>query len=136
MVPWTPASHARDAEDASDDEDDNPSAARKQGNVVTHLGFNLHAAVTIAAHDDIGRERLCRYGARPPFSLAKLRLLKDGNVAYLVKKVGRGRAKRRGMEPVEFLARLSADRSSKRGSSGEEGDITLNDAISRRPVRP
>ena len=98
----------RDAKDGSDDEDDASSATRKQGNVVTHLGFNLHAAVTLAAHDDMGRERLCRYGARPPFSLAKLRLLKDGNVAYLVKKVGRGRAKRRVMDPVEFLARLSA----------------------------
>jgi hypothetical protein len=51
--------------------------------------------VTIAAHDDLGRERLSRYGARPPFSLAKLRVLKDGNVSYLVKKVGRGRVKRR-----------------------------------------
>jgi Putative transposase len=95
----------------SDDDDPNGDDAdppRKQGNVVTHLGFNLHAAVTITAHDDMGRERLCRYGARPPFSLAKLRVLKDGNVSYLVKKVGRGRAKRRVMEPVEFLARLSA----------------------------
>ena len=43
----------RDAEDASEDEDDAASAARKSGNVVTHLGFNLHAAVTITAHDDI-----------------------------------------------------------------------------------
>jgi Putative transposase len=64
--------------------------------------------VTIAAHDDMGRERLCHYRARPPFSLAKLRVLKEGNVAYLVKKVGRSRAKRRVMEPVEFLVRLSA----------------------------
>ena len=62
----------RDAEDASEDEDEAASAARKSGNVVTHLGFNLHAAGTITAHDDMGRERLCRYGARPPFSLAKL----------------------------------------------------------------
>ena len=97
----------RDAEDASDDDDDN-AGSRKQGNVVTHLGFNLHAGVTIPAHDDMGRERLRRYGARPPFSLAKLRVLEDGSVSYLVKKVGRGRAKRRVMEPVEFLARLSA----------------------------
>ena len=33
---------------------------------------------------------------------------KDGNVSYLVKKVGRGRAKHRIMTPVEFLARLSS----------------------------
>jgi hypothetical protein len=30
-----------------------------------HEGFNLHAGVRIAAGDDVGRERLCRYGARP-----------------------------------------------------------------------
>ncbi len=92
----------------TEQEDDNETAPKKNGNVVSHLGFNLHAGVTIAAHDDLGRERLCRYGARPPFSLARLRVLRDGNVSYLVKKVGRGRAKHRVMEPVEFLARLSA----------------------------
>ena len=66
------------------------------------------AGVMIETHDDPGRERLCRYGARPPFSLARLRVLKNGNVSYLVTKVGRGRAKHRVMEPVEFLARISA----------------------------
>ena len=91
-----------------DTDDDDASARGKSSHVVTHLRFNLHAGVTIAAHDDVGRERLCRYGARPPFSLARLRVLKNGNVSYLVKKVGRGRAKRRVMEPVEFLARLAA----------------------------
>ncbi len=95
----------RDAGDDASRDDDPPG---KQGHVVTHLGFNLHAGVTIAADDDVGRERLCRYGARPPFSLAKLRILKDGNVSYLVKKVGRGRTKCRVMTPVEFLARLAA----------------------------
>jgi hypothetical protein len=29
-----------------------------------HEGFNLHAGVRIAAGDDLGRERLCRYAAR------------------------------------------------------------------------
>ena len=101
----------RDSEDDDSGDDDSNADARapnKQGNVVAHLGFNLHAGVTIAAHDDLGRERLLRYGARPPFSLARLRVLKDGNVSYLVKKIGRGRAKHRVMTPVEFLARLSA----------------------------
>ena len=68
----------RDSDDASDDEDD-ASASKNRDNVVAHLGFNLHAGVTIAANDDRGRERLCRYGARPPFSLARLRVLENGN---------------------------------------------------------
>ena len=80
--------------DSEQDEDDE-TAPKMLGDVVAHLGFNLHASVTIAAQDDQGRERLCRYGARPPFSLARLRVLKNGNVSYLVKKVGRGRAKHR-----------------------------------------
>jgi hypothetical protein len=29
-----------------------------------HEGFNLHAGVRIAAGDDMGRERFCRYGVR------------------------------------------------------------------------
>ena len=29
-----------------------------------YAGFNVHAGVTVAAHDRAGRERLCRYIAR------------------------------------------------------------------------
>jgi hypothetical protein len=36
-----------------------------------HERFNLHASVPLAAHDDLGRERLCRYLTRPAFSLAR-----------------------------------------------------------------
>lgn len=32
---------------------------------MTRHGFNLHASLTIGADDDLGRERLCRYGLRP-----------------------------------------------------------------------
>jgi len=35
-----------------------------------HERFNLHASVHLPAHDDLARERLCRYLARPAFSLA------------------------------------------------------------------
>jgi hypothetical protein len=45
-------------------------------------GFNLHAGVRIEAGDDLGRERLARYGARPPLSLERLRRLPGGRVAY------------------------------------------------------
>jgi Putative transposase len=56
----------------------------------------------------IDRARLCRYGARPPFSLTRLRVLPRGLVAYRIKKVGAGRAKHRVMTPLELLARLAA----------------------------
>ena len=71
-------------------------------------GFNLHAGVFIAAHDDVGRERLCRYGARPPLTLNRLRRLRDGRMAYRVKYARSGRSKYRVMAPLEMLARLSA----------------------------
>ena len=83
-------------------------APSREGGAVEHEGFNLHASVRIAAEDDSGRERLCRYGARPPFSLERLRLLPGGRIAYRIKKLGAGRAKHRVMTPVELLARLAA----------------------------
>jgi hypothetical protein len=52
-----------DGHGAGDDRPDRSSLA------VERDGFNLHAGVRIEAGDDMGRERLCRYGARPPLSL-------------------------------------------------------------------
>jgi hypothetical protein len=71
-------------------------------------GFNLHAGVRIEARDDLGRERLMRYGCRPPLSLERLRRLPGGRVAYRLKYVSRGRGKFRIMTAMEFMARLSA----------------------------
>jgi hypothetical protein len=71
-------------------------------------GFNLHAGVRIEAGDDLGRERLCRYGARPPLSLERLRRLPGGRIAYRLKYVSRGRGKHRVMTAMEFMARLAA----------------------------
>ena len=62
---------------------------------VTHLGFNLHASVTIREGDDMGRERLFRDGLRPPFAVSRLRFLRDGSAAYRIKKPGHVRARRR-----------------------------------------
>ena len=62
----------------------------------------------VPAHDDLARERLCRYLARPAFSLARLGVRRDGLVVYRVKNAGRGRVKQRVMSPVECLARLAA----------------------------
>jgi len=75
---------------------------------VKRQGFNLHASLTIAADDDLGRERLCRYGLRPAFSLARLRVLRDGTISYRVKKSSRRASRCRLMTPVECLARLCA----------------------------
>ena len=67
------------------------------------------AGVRIEAGDDLGRERLARYGARPPLSLERLRRLPGGRVAYRLKYVDRGRrGKNRVMTGIEFMARLAA----------------------------
>jgi len=71
-------------------------------------GFNLHASVAVARDDDLSRERLMRYGARPPLALDRLRWLPGGRIGYRIKKLRDGRAKMRVMTPLEFLARLSA----------------------------
>ncbi len=66
-----------------------PEPPRVEGEAVDLEGFNLHA-----------RERLMRYGARPPFALDRLRRLPDGQIAYRVKKLRGGRAKHRVMTPL------------------------------------
>lgn len=89
-------------------EKDEPVAG-KRGAGVERAGFNVHAAVRIAAGDDLGRERLCRYGARPPLSLERLRRLPGARIAYRLKYVDRGRkGKHRLMTAMEFMARLVA----------------------------
>jgi hypothetical protein len=73
---------------------------------VTRHGFNLHVSVTIAtgddlAGDDLGRERLCRYGLRPPFSLSRFRVLRGGRISYRVKKSARRSSRCRLTTPVQ-----------------------------------
>jgi hypothetical protein len=97
----------------SSDENDAHGAGEEPPNgpalVVERDGFNLHAGVRIAQGDDLGRERLLRYAARPPLSLERLRRLPGGRVAYRLKYVAHGRrGKYRVMTGVEFLVRLAA----------------------------
>jgi Putative transposase/Transposase zinc-binding domain len=99
--------------DGMEEDDDGHGAAKERTStpalVVERDGFNLHAGVHIEAGDDLGRERLLRYAARPPLSLERLRRLPGGRVAYRLKYVARGqRGKYRVMTGVEFLARLAA----------------------------
>src|SRR5690606_7956822 len=61
-----------------------------------------------AADDDLGRERLCRYGLRPPFSLSRFRVLRDGRISYRVKQSSRRVSRSRILTPVECIARLCA----------------------------
>jgi hypothetical protein len=93
-------------DDTHADPDESPD---KPALAVEHDGLNLHAGVRIEAGDDLGRERLCRYGARPPLSLERLRRLPGGRVSYRLKYVDRGRrGKHRVMTGLEFMARLAA----------------------------
>jgi len=71
-------------------------------------GFNVHASVRIEAEDDLGRERLCRYAARPPLAIDRLRRLPGGKLSYRIKSLRAGRAKHRVMTPLELLARIAA----------------------------
>ena len=93
------------AEAPNDDHDE--GAAGKPAVAVEPDGFNLHAGVRIECGDDVGRERLVRYGARPPLSVERLRR-PGGRVAYRLKYVTRGRGKFRVMTGLEFMARLAA----------------------------
>ncbi len=97
--------------DGEDDDSRGDTDRRPDRPVMTFErdGFNVHAGVRIAAGDDLGRERLCRYGARPPLSLERLRRLPGGCVGYRLKYVDRGRkSKHRVMSTIEFMARLAA----------------------------
>ena len=53
-------------------------------------GFNLHADVRVEAGDRKGRERLCRYGARPAFAEAQFSEARDGRIAFELRKPRRG----------------------------------------------
>ena len=93
-------------DEANCDTDERPD---KPALAVERDGFNVHAGVRIEAGDDLGRERLARYGARPPLSLERLRRLPGGRVTYRLKYVDRGRrGKHRMMTGIEFMARLAA----------------------------
>ena len=95
-------------DDSGESEGPAESAGPLRDEAVTRHGFNLHASLTIGADDDLGRERLCRYGLRPPFSLSRFRVLRDGRISYRVKKSSRRVSRCRIMTPVECIARLCA----------------------------
>jgi len=89
----------------ADADRDEPTGAGRHS--VALDGFNLHAAVAVGGDDDVSRERLVRYCARPPFALERLSMLPDGRIAYRIKQPRRN-ATHRILEPIELLARIAA----------------------------
>lgn len=71
-------------------------------------GFDLHAAVTIGAHDRRGREQLLRYCARPPLSHDRLRTLDDGRLLLTLKTPWFDGTTHLVLQPEELLQRLVA----------------------------
>ena len=96
---------SEDEADCSSSDADGVGAARSAF-AVERDGFNLHAGVWIEAGDDLGRERLCRYGARPPLSLERLRRLPGGRVAYRVK-IREPRAREASRDDIDRAARTA-----------------------------
>ena len=74
----------------------------------TAAGFDLHAAVRIAARDRSGLERLARYIARPPVAYGRVRRLPDGRVELRLKRARANGVRALHFHPVAFLARLAA----------------------------
>ena len=73
-----------------------------------YRGFDVHAGVVTTATDREGKERLLRYCARPPLSLARLSVTAEGLVAYRLRKPWDSSRTHRMMSPLQFLARLAA----------------------------
>jgi len=71
-------------------------------------GYTLHANVFIPAHDREGLERLCRYGARPSFSLSRLSELPDGRLEYRTRKKLKDGSRKLVLTREQLLGRLAA----------------------------
>ena len=80
-----------------------------RGPCQAHLeGFDLHAAITVAADDRSGLERLARYVLRPPVAQDRLALTPEGRVVVTLKAVWADGTTCLLFEPVEFLEKLAA----------------------------
>jgi len=71
-------------------------------------GFSLHANVAVHENDRQGLERLCRYGLRPPLSLARLSQAEDGRLRYRMKRTFSDGTRELMLTPSELLRRLCA----------------------------
>lgn len=71
-------------------------------------GSFVDASVRIEAADRVGRERLLRYCARPPFALERLRQRHDEHLGYDHPKSGHDSSGPQILTPFELLDRLAA----------------------------
>lgn len=122
----------------------------------TEDGFDLDARVVIVQGDDLGRERLVRYCARPAIVIERLQKLPDGRYSYETKYARNGRT-HRVMTGTELIARIAAlvpkvpahydrfgtrpgdrDRNAARASlrrDGARGDVFQEGSRERTPLR-
>jgi hypothetical protein len=71
-------------------------------------GVSVHANVAVPAHDRRRRERLCRYGARPPVATERLSRLDDGRLLYRLKHRWRDGTTHVVFTPQELVEKLAA----------------------------
>jgi hypothetical protein len=71
-------------------------------------GFDLHAAITVAADDRAALERLARYVLRPPVAQDRLALTPEGQVLVTLKAEWADGTTHLLFAPVEFLEKLAA----------------------------
>jgi len=74
---------------------------------VEHGGFSVHAGVTVKEGDKLGREKLCRYAARPPFAEDQIRLTGDGMVRFTLRSPAKNGQRAILLEPLRFLRRIA-----------------------------
>lgn len=80
-----------------------------RGPCQAHLeGFDLHAAITVAADDRAALERLTRYVLRPPVAQERLAVTPEGRVLLTLKTEWGDGTTHLLFEPVEFLEKLAA----------------------------
>jgi len=97
--------------DGRDGGDARTAAPRKRraALIQTELGlFSVHADTAVAAGDRAGRERLLRYGGRPPLAHERLSITTTGKVCYRLRKPYYTGQTDVVLEPVAFLRRLAA----------------------------
>lgn len=79
-------------------------AASSSQRATTHR-FSLHGSTTVAHSDRLALERLLRYFTRLHLAQARLFLLRDGRVAYELRKPWSRHQTHRVMTPLELIAR-------------------------------
>jgi Putative transposase/Transposase zinc-binding domain len=72
-----------------------------------NFGFEVHAAVRVAAEDETGRARLCRYVMRPPLAQAQLKLIDDERVRLTFRNPTRSGQRSIDLHPLALMRRLA-----------------------------